>query len=195
LISKLRIRSLLYGLLANQITASSITDVQNFRAVDVSQNSITVAFDEDFDYDTVVTCHPDCNDNIINHGAGNRTFNGLESGKLYTFVAFNADGEMKSEPVTVNQDTIPPAPDALSLSTFEILEVEIKFFGVPVPHRVETNGVLAEWNDPIEGNCDCYDAIIDPSDGIAIEPKTEEGEVCTLLNLFHNLGLCKGPPY
>jgi len=169
-------RSLLYGLLANQITASSITDVQNFRAVDVSQNSITVAFDEDFDYDTVVTCHPDCNDNIINHGAGNRTFNGLESGKLYTFVAFNADGEMKSEPVTVNQDTIPPAPDALSLSTFEILEVEIKFFGVPVPHRVETNGVLAEWNDPIEGNCDCYDAIIDPSDGIAIEPKTEEGE-------------------
>ena len=169
--------------MANQITASSISDVQNFRVTDATQTSITVGFDENYNYDTVVTCHPDCNDNV-SFGSGNRTFHGLLSGKLYTFVAFNADADnadIKSEPVTVNQDTIPPAPDALSLSTFEILEVEIKFFGVPVPHRVETNGVLAEWEDPIEGQCDCYDAIIDPSDGIAIEPKTEEGDVSIYL--------------
>ena len=170
-------RGFIHGLLANQIAA--VAEVQDFRAVSVTENSITVGFQPSLDFNAEITCHPDCDDNVVNGGPNNRTFYGLESGRLYTFVAVNEDPltGFRSEPVTVNQDTVPPGPEDLSLSTFEILEVEIKFFGVPVPHRVETNGVLAEWSSPDEGHCDCYDANIDPTDGIAIEPKNEEGEV------------------
>ena len=160
---------------------SLVPEVQDFRALSATQNSITVGFQPSSAYATEITCHPDCDDNVTINGYGNRTYNGLEAGKLYTFVAMHADSAgAKSEPVTVNQDTIPPPPENLQLSTFEILEVEIKFFGVKVPHRVETSGVLAEWEEPMEGNCDCYDAQLDPQEGIAIEPRNDDGEVNTL---------------
>ena len=177
-------RRILSGLVAtSQLTSaqsdvSGIAEVQNFRALSVTQNSITVGFEDNDNYDTLISCHPDCNEHIAINGPGNRTFYGLDSGALYTFTAVNAaEGDRRSAAVIVNQDTVPPAPESLELSTFEILEVEIKFFGVPVPHRVETNGVLAEWEEPTEGHCDCYDAKLDPTDGIAIEPKNEEGEL------------------
>lgn len=163
----------------NLMAQSMVPEVQDFRALSVTQNSITVGFQPSVDgYSTQITCHPDCDDNVTNNGYGNRTYHGLDAGKLYTFVALNADDMgAKSEPVTVNQDTIPPPPENLQLSTFEILEVEIKFFGVKVPHRVETSGVLAEWEEPMEGNCDCYDAQLDPNEGIAIEPRNNDGEL------------------
>lgn len=165
-------------MLMDNLMAQSIPEVQEFRALSVTQNSITVGFEANSGYSTQITCHPDCDDNVIINGAGNRTYNGLDAGKLYTFVATHADEfERKSEPVTVNQDTIPPPPENLQLSTFEILEVEIKFFGVKVPHRVETSGVLAEWQEPNHGNCDCYDAMLDPDEGIAIEPRNQDGEL------------------
>lgn len=119
-------------LVDNLMAQSMVPEVQDFRALSVTQNSITVGFQPSVDgYSTQITCHPDCDDNVTINGYGNRTYHGLDAGKLYTFVAMNADDMGgKSEPVTVNQDTIPPPPENLQLSTFEILEVEIKFFGV-----------------------------------------------------------------
>ena len=158
------------------IMAQNLMEVQELQAVDINPESITVTFLPS-DYDVEITIQPPAG-KLVNPGNyNNRTFTGLEPGMLYTFVAVNTDGVYRSIPVSINQDTVPPQPDFLELSTFEVLTVEVTFFGSKVPHRIDTSGILAEWSPPTMGNCDCYQASIGPNEGLQIEPKDEGGEV------------------
>lgn len=154
--------------------------VHNLAATDIGQDSITITFTENDYFYTEITCHPDVGSLVNPTGTGNRTFRGLEPGKLYTFLATTydpADPERRSEPSSINQDTVPATPEGLELSTFEVLTVEVTFFGSKVPHRIDTSGILAEWAEPTHGNCDCYQASIGPNEGLQIEPKDEGGEL------------------
>ena len=153
--------------------------VRDLAATDITGSSITLTFSEDNYFKTEIICQPD--GTLINPGSsGNRTFTGLEPGKLYSFLATTVDPnspDRRSEPVSLNQDTVPPKPSNLELSTFEVLTVEVTFFGSKVPHRIDTSGILAEWSEPAAGHCDCYQAAIGPDEGLQIEPKDEGGEV------------------
>jgi hypothetical protein len=151
--------------------------VHGLHASSASLDTITVSFNPaESGYDTSVTIHPEEGHLVDPGNRENRTWTGLESGKLYTFIAVKTDGIRKSEPVTINQDTIPLPPESLALETFEVLTVEVTFFGSIVPHRIDTSGILAQWSPPTHGHCDCYDAVISPDEGLRIEPKDEGGE-------------------
>lgn len=162
------------------VAASGPPLVQNLAATDITTSSITITYTEDDFYNTEISIHPPAGELINPGNRGNRTFRGLESGQLYSFVAVTVDpvdSERRSEPVAINQDTVPPKPASLELSTFEVLTVEVTFFGSKVPHRIDTSGILAEWSEPGHGNCDCYQANIGPNEGLQIEPKDEAGEL------------------
>ena len=162
---------------------SSLPVVRNLAAVGITEDTITITFAEDDYYTTEVTCHHKSKNvgTLVNPGNhGNRTFRGLEPGTLYSFTAVYVDPmdmDTRSNAVAIIQDTVPPQPAGLELSTFEVLTVEVTFFGSKVPHRIDTSGILAEWSPPSHGNCDCYQASIGPNEGLQIEPKDEGGEV------------------
>ena len=154
--------------------------MRNLAAAEITTDSITITFTEDEYFNTEITCHPSIGTLVNPLNLGNRTFRGLDAGQLYSFVATTIDPNVpdrRSEPVAINQDTVPPQPEGLELSTFEVLTVEVTFFGKFVPHRIDTSGILAEWSPPGHGNCDCYQASIGPNEGLQIEPKDEGGEV------------------
>jgi len=161
-------------------TDSSPPPVRNLNAADITTSSITITFTEDEHFATEITCNPPIG-TLVNPGnLGNRTFRGLDAGQIYSFVGVTVDPDVpdrRSSPVAIIQDTVPPQPEGLELSTFEVLTVEVTFFGSKVPHRIDTSGILAEWSPPGHGNCDCYQASIGPNEGLQIEPKDEGGEL------------------
>jgi hypothetical protein len=165
------------------VAQSELPVVRNLAAAEITTDSITITFAEDDYYRTEIQCQQNMQEvgTLVNPGnAGNRTFRGLEPGQLYSFTAVYVDPmnvDHRSEAVVLNQDTVPPQPEGLELSTFEVLTVEVTFFGSKVPHRIDTSGILAEWSPPSHGNCDCYQASIGPNEGLQIEPKDEGGEL------------------
>ena len=82
--------------------------VRDLAATDITANSITLTFSEDNYFKTEVICQPE--GTLINPGSnGNRTFTGLEPGKLYSFLATTVDPnspDRRSEPVSLNQDSV-----------------------------------------------------------------------------------------
>ena len=70
---------------------------------------------------------------------------------------------------------VPLQPSDLQIKTFEYLDLELTFLGEIIPHRIDTSGIEAKWSPPELGECDCYEAEIQPNEGHMITPSDRFG--------------------
>lgn len=185
-------------IMANQIFHRQIRDVQgnsmfqnnhdelpppyNVEITNINENSIHFqweltpeAIDRNLEVTVMIYPRDNAYEDLTTVGSRKeRIITNLESGKLYTFIiATTKNGEM-ANPIIINQDTVPAMPTNLKVQTFDFLDIELTFLGQLIPYRIETNGIEAQWLPPDHGECDCYDAKIEPNEGQMIVPSDTE---------------------